>query len=94
MLYCYWFKDFKIETVSSMVEKAIYKSTETLMVRPWLKTSTKPRFTANLDITDFAYKKDTIGTVKIQVDNGLANTLNTKIGITGQGESSRFNGYL
>jgi hypothetical protein len=30
-------------------------------------------------------KKDTIGTVKIQVDNGLANTLNTKIGITGQG---------
>jgi hypothetical protein len=29
--------------------------------------------------------KDTIGTVKIQVDNGLANTLNTKIGITGQG---------
>jgi hypothetical protein len=26
------FKDFKIETVSSMV--AIYKSTETLMVRP------------------------------------------------------------
>jgi hypothetical protein len=47
-----------------------------------IKTS-KPH--ANLDITDFAYKKDTIGTVKIQVDNGLANTLNTKIGITGQG---------
>jgi hypothetical protein len=48
-----------------------------------IKTSTKTRFTANLDITDFI--KDTIGTVKIQVDNGLANTLNTKIGITGQG---------
>jgi hypothetical protein len=65
-----------------MVEKAIYKSTETLMVRPWKNLKTP---TANLDITDFAYKKDTIGTVKIQVDNGLANTLNTKIGITGQG---------
>ena len=80
------FKDFKIETISSMVEKSDLQINGNINGNALVKNlSQNPIFTANIDVTDFAYKKDTIGNVKIQVDNGLANTLNTKIGVTGQG---------
>ncbi|MFT5252671.1 MAG: hypothetical protein ACI87N_001687, partial [Flavobacteriales bacterium] len=80
------FKDFKIETISSMVEKSDLQINGNINGTTLVKNlNQNPVFTAKLDVTDFAFKKDTIGNVKIQVDNGLANTLNTKIGITGQG---------
>ncbi|MDG2432653.1 translocation/assembly module TamB domain-containing protein, partial [Flavobacterium sp.] len=80
------FKDFKIETISSMVEKSDLQFNGNINGDALVKNlSTSPVFTAHLDITEFAFKKDTVGDIKIQIDNATANTLNTNINITGQG---------
>lgn len=80
------FKDFKIETITSIVEKSDLQINGNINGNAQIKNiSQNPVFTADLDIADFAFKKDTVGNIKIQIDNVLANTLNTKIGVTGQG---------
>jgi hypothetical protein len=40
-----------------------------------LKSKSNPIFTANLDITEFAFKRYGYGDIKIQIDNAIANTL-------------------
>jgi hypothetical protein len=57
---------------------------EILTVMRCLKSKSKPHFTANLDITEFAFKKIRLATSKFKIDNAIANTLNTDIKITGQ----------
>lgn len=80
------FKDFKIATISSIVEKDDLKLNGNINGNAIIKNLNKDLlFTADLNISDFAFKKDTLGTIKIQIDNKLANTLNTKVGITGLG---------
>lgn len=80
------FKDFKIETISSMVEKSDLQINGNINGSALVKNlSQSPIFTADLDITNFAFKKDTLGDIKIQIDNAVANSLNAAIAITGQG---------
>jgi autotransporter translocation and assembly factor TamB/Tfp pilus assembly major pilin PilA len=80
------FKDFKIETISSMVEKSDLQINGNINGNALVKNlSQSPIFTADLDINNFAFKKDTLGNIKIQIDNTVANTLNTAVAITGQG---------
>ena len=87
------FKDFKIETISSMVEKSDLQINGNINGSALVKNlSQKPIFTANLDITEFAFKKDTLGNIKIQIDNALANTLTTDVQITGQDNQVNLDG--
>jgi hypothetical protein len=87
------FKDFKIETITSMVEKSDLQINGNINGNALLKNlSQNPIFTANLDITEFAFKKDTVGDIKIQIDNAIANTLNTDIKITGQDNQADLKG--
>ena len=87
------FKNFEIETVSSMISKdtllAGGKINGDVILRN-LKTS--PQFTSDLTIEDFNFKKDTLGNIKMLVDNQTANTLNANINITGKGNSAELKG--
>jgi autotransporter translocation and assembly factor TamB len=49
-------------------------------------------FTTDLIVDQFAFKKDTIGTLTIHVDNKAANTYNTSVSITGQDNLVDLNG--
>ncbi|MBE0392909.1 translocation/assembly module TamB domain-containing protein [Flavobacterium sp. PL002] len=80
------FKDFKIETISSFVEKSDLQINGNINGDALIKNlSTTPLFTADLKVDNFAFKQDTLGTVAIHVDNNVADTYNTQVGITGQG---------
>jgi hypothetical protein len=48
--------------------------------------------TTDLIVDQFAFKKDTIGTLTIHVDNKAANTYNTSVSITGQDNLVDLNG--
>ena len=79
------FKDFKLETLTSLAEKSDLTISGTTNGSVLLKNiSQSPVFTSDLSIADFAYKKDTVGNIHIQVDNIVANSYNTKIALTGQ----------
>lgn len=87
------FKDFKIETLTSIAEKSDLTISGTTNGSVLLKNlNQSPVFTSNLTISDFAYKKDTVGTINIQVDNIIANSYNTKIAITGQDNQVNLDG--
>jgi hypothetical protein len=50
-----------------------------LLIKTWVNLL----FTTDLIVDQFAFKKDTIGTLTIHVDNKAANTYNTSVSITG-----------
>lgn len=80
------FKDFKIETLSSIVEKSDLQISGNINGDALVKNlNTTPLFTSDLTIDEFAFKQDTLGTVAIHVDNNVADTYNAQVGITGQG---------
>jgi hypothetical protein len=87
------FKNFKIETISSMFEKSDLQlsgnSNGTVLVK---NANQSPIFTSDLTIDTFTFKKDTIGTINIKVDNIVANTYTTKIAITEQDNQLNLNG--
>ncbi|UQD56755.1 translocation/assembly module TamB [Flavobacterium sp. K5-23] len=87
------FKDFKIETLTSIAEKSDITISGNANGSVLLKNINQtPVFTSNLTIDDFAFKKDTIGTVNIQVDNIITNSYNTKIAVTGQDNQVNLDG--
>lgn len=87
------FKDFKIETISSIVEKSDLQISGNINGDANIKNlKGDPNFTSDLNIADFAFKKDTVGTIEIHVDNNIANTYTAKVGITGQGNQLDLNG--
>jgi hypothetical protein len=87
------FKNFKIETISSMFEKNDLQLSGNINGTALVKNADQsPIFTSDLTIDNFTFKKDTVGTVNIQVDNIVANTYNTKIAITGQGNQVNLDG--
>jgi hypothetical protein len=79
------FENFKIETITSMVEKSDLKISGNINGNALVKNiTTSPVFTSDMTIDDFAFKKDTVGNIKIHVDNQVANSYNTEVNITGQ----------
>jgi hypothetical protein len=62
------------------------------MVLQLLKLESISSFTTDLIVDQFAFKKDTIGTLTIHVDNKAANTYNTSVSITGQDNLVDLNG--
>lgn len=78
------FKDFKIETLTNMVQKENLTFGGKINGKALIKNQNKkPLFTADLQIADFSYQKDTIGTLKVEVNNEIANTYKASVSITG-----------
>jgi hypothetical protein len=85
--------NFKIETLTNIINKQELKITGTLDGKAELRNlATKPVFTSDLDIKDFAISKDTVGNIKIKVNNEIANTYTADVSITGQGNQADIKG--
>ncbi|MGB8704652.1 MAG: translocation/assembly module TamB, partial [Gillisia sp.] len=79
------FENFKLETLSAMVSKdtllAGGKMNGEIVIHD---LTSKTEFTSDLLIENFNFKKDTIGNVKMEVNNHTANKLSAQVTITGQ----------
>ncbi|WP_166920060.1 translocation/assembly module TamB domain-containing protein [Flavobacterium poyangense] len=87
------FVNFKIETILNMVKK------EELLMQGLINGSvlaenvmTKPTFTSDLKIDDFAFKGEPVGDITVKVDNKTENTLNANVNLTGEGNDVNLSG--
>lgn len=79
------FKDFEIETITNIAQKSNLEIGGTINGNARLQNLQKsPLFTSNLNIENFSFKKDTVGNIKVQIDNQTANTYTAKVELTGQ----------
>lgn len=86
-------ENFKIETLTNIVRKDDLKIGGTINGKAELKNlTTKPLFTSDLTIADFTISKDTVGDIKIKVNNEIADTYTAEVSITGQGNQLDLNG--
>jgi hypothetical protein len=87
------FKDFKIETITNIAVKGDIEISGNINGNAVVKNlSQTPVFTSDLIVDHFSFRKDTVGTVAIHVDNAVANTYNAKISLTGQDNLVDLNG--
>jgi hypothetical protein len=87
------FKDFDIKTITSMVEKKDLQLTGTINGNALVKNvNTKPLFTSDVTIDNLTFKKDTVGTISIKVNNAFANRYDAVVAITGQGNQVNLDG--
>lgn len=85
--------NFTIETLTNMIQKDEMKLGGTINGRAELRNLTEsPVFTADLDITNFAVSTDTVGDIKIKVDNITANTYTADVAITGNNNQVNLDG--
>lgn len=78
------FKDFKIQTISSIVQMKNMEMDGTIDGKALLKNlMSKVLFTADVTIADFAFKKEPVGNIYINVDNYTADTYTAKVELTG-----------
>ncbi|MFL9843381.1 translocation/assembly module TamB domain-containing protein [Flavobacterium sp. ST-119] len=87
-------ENFEIETLTNMIQKEELKFRGKINGKANIKDlAADPVFTANLDITNFAVAKDTVGNIAINVDNKTADNIYTaKVAITGQGNQVNLDG--
>jgi len=80
------FENFEIETVSNMLGQSDLQMGGKINGNALLKDlRKKPVFTSDLKIENFSFRKDTLGTISIKVNNEIANQYDTTVSITGQG---------
>ena len=79
------FKDFSIETITSIISK------DTILAGGLINGTAKvndlattPNFVADMLVSDFHFKGDTLGNIKIDVDNKTANTLAANVTVNGK----------
>jgi len=87
------FNNFEIETISNMISKDTLLAGGNIngdVILRDLKTA--PQFNSDLTIEDFNFKKDTLGNIRMLVDNQTENTLKADINITGKGNSVELRG--
>ncbi len=88
------FKDFKIETLTNIAQKDSMSIGGKINGKAQLKDLMKtPLFTADLNVSDFNFRKDTVGNLAIKVDNYTANTYTANIVITGQDNNVVLDGF-
>ncbi|MGV3696437.1 translocation/assembly module TamB domain-containing protein [Flavobacterium sp.] len=79
------FKDFEIKTLTNIIEMKSLEMDGIINGKAQFKDLTsKVLFTADVTIDKFAFRKNEVGTININVDNYTANTYTAKIEITGQ----------
>ena len=87
------FKDFEIVTITNIAQKSDFqmggKINGTALVTDLQKT---PIFTSDLNVENFTFQKDTVGNLKIRVDNKIANTYTANIELTGQDNQLNLDG--
>jgi len=87
------FKDFKIETITSIVQQDSLVMGGKINGNALLKNlQQSPVFTADLKIDDFSFKTDTVGNIAIKVDNEIANTYRANVEITGNDNQVNLDG--
>lgn len=85
--------NFQIETLTNAIQKDETKFRGTINGTAKVRDlATTPVFESELDITDFAVAKDTVGNIKINVNNAIANTFTADVAITGQGNEVNLKG--
>ncbi|MDR7372790.1 translocation/assembly module TamB domain-containing protein [Flavobacterium aquidurense] len=79
------FVNFKIETIMNMVKK------DKLLMQGLINGNalvenvmTKPIFTSDIKIDDFAFKGEPVGDIAVKVDNKTNNLLNANVTLTGE----------
>ena len=79
------FKDFEIETLTKIAEKSSLEIGGKINGNALIKNlQSSPIFTSDLKIDTFTFQKDTVGNLRVQVNNQVANKYNAKIELTGQ----------
>lgn len=79
------FKDFEIETITNVAQKSDLQIGGKINGNALIKDLQKsPIFTSDLTIDNFTFQKDTVGNLKINIDNKIANTYTAKIELSGQ----------
>ena len=87
------FTNFQIQTITEIVQMDNIEMDGTINGHAVLKNLTsKILFTADATIDKFTFKKSTVGTIKIEVDNYTANTYTTKVDITGEDNQVNLDG--
>jgi len=87
------FTNFKIETITNIAVKGDLEIGGNINGKAVVKNLNQtPIFTADMIVDNFAFKKDTVGTVNLHVNNKVANTYNTRVSITGQDNLVDLNG--
>lgn len=85
--------NFKIETLTNIINKQEMKITGTLDGKAELRNLTsKPVFTSDLNIDNLAISKDTVGNIKIKVNNEIANTYTAIVEISGSDNEATIDG--
>ncbi len=87
------FKDFAIQTLTDIVQLKNIQMDGNIDGKAVLKNLTsKMLFTADVTIEDFAFKKNPVGTIYVNVDNYTANTYTAKIELTGEDNQLNLDG--
>lgn len=85
--------NFKIETLTNMIQKDEQKFRGTINGTAEVRNlTTSPVFVSDLNITNFAVAKDTVGDIKIRVNNQVANTYAAEVSITGHDNQVNLDG--
>ena len=85
--------NFDITTLTNIVKKENLEATGILNGKVLLKDlKNNPLFTADLNVADFTFNKDTVGNISVKVDNNLASVYDAKVAITGNGNQVDLNG--
>jgi len=87
------FANFKVATLANFAISDSLPVDGTLNGKVVLNDlTTQPTFTSDLVISDVSFKKDTVGTVQIQVNNTVQNTFAADVKISGQGNDVQLTG--
>jgi len=79
------FKDFEIETITNVAQKSDLQIGGKINGNALIKDLQKlPIFTSDLTIDNLTFQKDTVGNLKINIDNITKNTYTAKIELSGQ----------
>lgn len=87
------FVNFKIETIMNIVKK------DEILMQGLINGNavvenvmTKPTFTSDLKIDQFAFKGEPVGDITVKVDNKTDNLLNANVALTGEGNEVNLTG--
>lgn len=87
------FKDFKIETITNIIQKDSLVMSGNINGNTLVKDiSTSPVFTADMKITDFTFNNSPVGNIDIKVNNQTANTYAANVAISGQDNNVNLDG--
>lgn len=88
------FENFEIETLTSFAQQSQLEMTGKINGNANVRNiNSTPIFTSDLSIENFTFRKDTVGDVKLKVNNETASTFNAEVSITSQENKVDLNGY-